>query len=311
MSHFTVAVRVPASVSLEDIDSEIRSMLRSYYEQGEPGDDFMEFQDDTDEAKSDWEANKHGEQDKTFQEYLEGRYRSHKVNGETRWGHWSNPNAKWDWYQIGGRWVGHWPAKADTETGRGERSWVTEGEEIPSNQVDIIRIKDIDFAKGDAKTNEKVQQFLVEYDNFFKTGEVPDGDVSFYGVRYTALNLGLVQCLNEHEITEEQRATCRLDPWPKNRWFKNEADEAVPRYDVVAPLPSDAKFAEFLRNHFNELRTYAYLDQEDGWVEPGEMGWFGMSSATTESREEYSKGFIEWLKSGNQEDWVVCVDCHI
>jgi hypothetical protein len=277
MSHFTVAVRVSANVSLENIPSEIEFMLRPYFEHGDP--DFMEFQDCTDEAKADWEANKYDEQSdhKTFEDYLESRYKSHKVDDETRWGYWSNPHAKWDWYQIGGRWAGHWPAKAGSEAGKGERSWANEGEDIPSNQVDIIRIKDIDFANADAETDKRVQKFLEDYDKFFKTGETPEGDNLFYGVRHTALSLDLVQCLNDDEITEERRATCKLDPWPQDRWFKNDAGEVVPRYDVIAPLPSDAKFTEFVRNHFNKLRTYAYLD-EDGWVEPGEMGWIVISN---------------------------------
>lgn len=312
MSHFTVAVRVPGNVALESVPSEIESMLSPYYEQGEPEDDFMEFQDRTEYAREYWEANEYGEQEKydSFEAYLDSQYYQHEVDGEKCWGYWSNPNAKWDWYQIGGRWSGHWPAKAGAETGEGERSWANESEEIPESQVDIIRIRDIDFAKGDAETDKRVQKFLADYETFFRTGKASDERNPFYGVRYDAFNLGLVQCLNENEITDEQRKTCRLEPWPDRRWDNDKDGKPIPRYDVIAPLPSDPKFVEFVRNQFNNLRTYAYLD-EDGWVEPGEMGWFGMSAATADTREKYSKSFVEWLKSGNQDDWVVCVDCHI
>lgn len=365
MSHFTVAVRLPGSLSLDEVSSEVDAMLRPYYEQGDAKDDFMEFEDKTDEIKAEFETGEveqvrvydklyfswdrelipfvnayrtingetplevwsqpsekdvlaagaklvtitYKEKYGTFESFAK-EYYGLTANKEGQYGHWSNPNAKWDWFQIGGRWAGHWPAKTGAETSSGKRSWVNEGEEIPSNQVDIIRIEDIDFAKNGAETDKRVQKFLADYDKFFNTGETPEGDDPFYGVRHTALSLGLVNCLNEDEITEEQRATCKLDPWPRNRWFKNDAGKAIPRYDVIAPLPSDVKFIEFVRNQFNELRTYAYLD-ENGWVEPGKMGWFGMSAATAETREEYSKGFIEWLKSGDQNDWVVCVDCHI
>lgn len=30
---------------------------------------------------------------------------------ENMYGYWKNPNSKWDWYQIGGRWRGFFPVK--------------------------------------------------------------------------------------------------------------------------------------------------------------------------------------------------------
>lgn len=357
MSHFTVTVRLPGSLSLDEVYSEVDAELRPYYEQGNAEDDFMEFEDKTDELREEFETGEVDQVrvcDKLYfywerelipfvnahrasrgEELLEswsqpskedvlaagaesvtitykekyGTFENfakeyHGLTGDEKYGYWSNPNAKWDWFQIGGRWAGHWPAKAGAETGSGERSWANEGEEISANRVDIIRIKDIDFSQADAITEETIQKFVKDYTYFYETGKEPDEEGRFYGVRHTALSLGLVQCLDEDKITDEQRATCKLNLWPKNEGV------AVPRYDVISSLPSDAKFAEFMRNYFNNLRTYAYLD-ENGWTEPGEMGWFGMSAATAESREEYSKDFIKWLKSGDQNDWVVCVDCHI
>jgi hypothetical protein len=341
-------------------------MLRPYFEQGEPGDEFMKFHDQTDELKDEFETgeikqfrvfdklfhqydrdlvpfvNRYriscdkklvekfetpSEQDileagaelvmltfkekyGTFESFAE-EYHGLTANEDGRYGYWSNPNAKWDWYQIGGRWSGHWPAKENAETDYGERSFLNEEEKISPNQVDIIRIKDIDFTRSYIKTAEKVQKFLSDYDSLFKTGVTPEEPSPFYGIRHTALSVGLLQCLDEPEITEAQRKTCRLDPWPENRWFKNDKGESIPRYDVIAPIPSDAEFVEFLNNHFNQLRTYAYLDEDEGWVEPGKMGWFGMSSATTDGRKEYDKSFMNWLKDGDPEEWVVCVDCHI
>jgi hypothetical protein len=48
-----------------------------------------------------------------------------------------------------------------------------------------------------------------------------------------------------------------------------------------------------------------------GWYEPGEMGWFGMSSESPESMKEYADDFTNWVQGGDQSDWLVLVDCHI
>ena len=58
------------------------------------------------------------------------------------------------------------------------------------------------------------------------------------------------------------------------------------------------------------LKTYAFLDSR-GWAEPGEMGWFGFSSAGTDDYARYADAFFEWFSSGDQDDWVAVVDCHI
>lgn len=63
---------------------------------------------------------------KTFEKYAED-YRGYEYNKEEkRYGFYCNPNAMWDWYQIGGRWPVTFLVKADcTEYSFGERSWAT------------------------------------------------------------------------------------------------------------------------------------------------------------------------------------------
>lgn len=61
---------------------------------------------------------------KTFEKYAED-YRGYEYNEEEKgYGFYCNPNAMWDWYQIGGRWPVTFLVKADcTEYSFGERSW--------------------------------------------------------------------------------------------------------------------------------------------------------------------------------------------
>lgn len=56
--------------------------------------------------------------------------------------------------------------------------------------------------------------------------------------------------------------------------------------------------------------TYALLT-EDEWYEPGEMGWFGISSATVDTRDKYEHEFVKIIKSYQKDTLITVVDCHI
>ena len=70
--------------------------------------------------------------------------------------------------------------------------------------------------------------------------------------------------------------------------------------------PSKKAFIE----DYCRWRPYAFI--KDGiWHEPGQMGWFGCSGATSESRKKYKQEFDEMIKNCNPKDWLICIDCHI
>lgn len=47
------------------------------------------------------------------------------------------------------------------------------------------------------------------------------------------------------------------------------------------------------------------------WTSPGRMGWFASHSATPETFDAYASSLVDWLKAGDQTDYLVAVDCHI
>lgn len=85
---------------------------------------------------------------KTFEKYAED-YRGYEYNEEEKgYGFYCNPNAMWDWYQIGGRWPVTFLVKADcTEYSFGERSWGNYSKKYPAPEgymwVSAARKKDI------------------------------------------------------------------------------------------------------------------------------------------------------------------------
>lgn len=83
----------------------------------------------------------------TFEQYLE-KYHGAKIDDKTLdYGYWENPNAKWDWYRIGGRWDGLLNIKNKN------------GDIKP---VNYARIKDLVFSEKDRDKAKRFWELVVE-----------------------------------------------------------------------------------------------------------------------------------------------------
>ncbi len=98
MSHFTVGVLVDRK------GKKLEELLAPYQENnmGDCPKEYLKFnecrQDEIEEYKE------HKDEYKNLDEFMY-EYHGYKKNEETgKYGYWENPNAKWDWYQVGGRW---------------------------------------------------------------------------------------------------------------------------------------------------------------------------------------------------------------
>lgn len=67
------------------------------------------------------------------------------VEFDPKYGYWTNSKARWDWYQVGGRWYGYFVKKADGYGKKGSKSWMDTRPDIDDNSVDIVRKGDIDI----------------------------------------------------------------------------------------------------------------------------------------------------------------------
>jgi hypothetical protein len=98
---------------------------------------------------------------KTFAEFCEKWHGSH-ADEDGNYGYWFNPDAKWDWYQIGGRWHGFFWQKRGADSGeQGDKSWCNEMDKFDARQVDSILKKDVDL---EAMRAEDVQQWTASYE---------------------------------------------------------------------------------------------------------------------------------------------------
>ena len=167
MSHYTVAVIVPKEVEKEDIIEYINEVM-------EPFDENMEVEPyigcTVEEMKQRYTSycDRMKEQGKseeieTFEEYSRD-YCGHGNDEEGNALSTYNPNSKWDWYEIGGRWSGIIETKQ-------------------SKSVNYARIKDIVFTK---ELNDlELQKAKKEYEKLIKEGDmyVPE----YYQKRFPTL----------------------------------------------------------------------------------------------------------------------------
>lgn len=235
----------------------------------------------------------------TFEEYMIG-YHDMKPDKQTgKYGHWRNPNAKWDWYTIGGRWRGHFPVKPGTEARVGEPG-AFDNPATPDG-ADVVRVSDIDFDRAAVQERAEFEKFKTEY------RESLDGKKydAFDGPRDTAMRLGLVRV--EQGPYPEPKANEVVVPWAS---MVREGDERASWNDVCLRLDDQA--LAVCSSFFSPLRTYAALDKSGQWHAAGEMGWFGCGSDTPDQNIGFAATFVEkFIRSAGPEDLLVMVDCHI
>lgn len=299
MSHFSVMVRVQENAT--DIEKSVESLLAPFHEFECTGNDdkYVQDIDDTEIQRGYWQT--YGKE-KTFAQYLadDGTEpiafgvspdlsNTHKYgyaqldqNGEVaKVIRRTNPNKKWDYWTIGGRWSGLLAKEGG---------------------VDCCRISDLDFDAIESETTAKLNTFWKEWQEFC------DGKVFDFmrGPRERALSIGLIECKDIAEVAGVTPAPWRVIPWDKP---DTPTEQKRNRCDVLKKTTLEW-LQQKHRDSFCAISTWARLDAS-GWREKGKMGWWASSDATPESERQYAVGLIPWLKSGNQNDFVVIVDCHI
>ena len=240
----------------------------------------------------------------TLEEYAADYCGAKARDEETgRYGYWENPNAKWDWYAVGGRWSGFFPVKPGTEARVAPRRkplfGLPEDEGPKPGCADIARVDQIDFDKVSLLMRESAEKFWGEWIRFLN-GEKFD---SFDGPRSKALSIGLLTVRRPGEMQPGELE--RSISWAA---YVQPGDDRASWFDVYQRITRDAFLSTYLEA-FSPIATFAVLDEE-GWKAPGEMGWFGSSSDTPESYLESKRGFAAWLRA-DPDATVVVVDCHI
>ena len=267
MSHFTCMV----------IGDNPEEQLRPYHEYECTGvmDQYVEFipKEESDEELEE-DFSKYKDDYNSFEEFLQMEYGYEKVNGE--WGRYTNPNCKWDWYRLGGRWNGFLLLKDGANANRALK-------------------KDIDFKGMMEQSRKKAKNDYCIIKNACG-GEIPKIETSWFEAIkiYESFEKARDFYYNQESIKTFKNAIKKLG---KSYYF-NTLEEFQCTEEVYGQMAAD-----------RAVSTFAVV--KDGkWYEKGDKGWFGVSINEMDQMEWDKK--IAWLLSEIPDDTLISIyDCHI
>lgn len=243
-----------------------------------------------------------------FDKYMT-EYCGYKFNEDRQvYGFWENPNAKWDYYQVGGRWTGSIPVKDGCGL-QGDPGLMTRENSPDEDGVfrtaDIVSVKNIDFQRFDKIKEKQIQEFMESIEVYKKfVEEVQKPRKPF----------------EEWHSDPRWRSVLFFDRTLSRYFFDWGVSE---RFEVLDNSKEDCNKViyydltdfteEIVREHSYsfEFSTWAVLDK-DGWKEKGRVGYWATSDATAETTKSISEGYVDkFLRNEDPETIVAIVDCHI
>jgi len=287
MSHFTCIV----------IGEDIEAQLAPFQENnmGDCPPDYMEFDDIEDASKAEYAGSTEMQKEyPTFEAYMSNYHGLDAPDeGKERYGYWSNPQAKWDWYTIGGRWSGFFKVKEHGEGIVGESGVF--GNEAKEGYADVILKRNIDLdghlADLEAGRREIHKKVIAAIDghpplNTFKEIVEANGE-----------NVELARAVYHAQPALAAMHEAKIETW---------GGCPVMDYCLREPDPEEA-YIKSVRA--GTMTPFAFI--KDGeWVASGDMGWFGCSSAD----DDATKWNEQWHKLFNSlpdDTLLTVVDCHI
>lgn len=224
----------------------------------------------------------------SFEEYMKEWCGYEARDPETgRYGYWQNPNAKWDWYVIGGRWKGYFVRK----DGTGKSDCLTKGE------IDFEKIKADAFDEALEEYDMVEEAFggiipVLEYfwkdvlnDEKFKDMTIEEKRVFYYDQEAMKRKIEVAHNLEKNSKAYEYLLWGDIEKYqiPRIEFAANAANGAIASFAIV----------------------------KDGvWHERGGMGWWGIVSDEKEVYSWYDE-FQSIIDSAKDDELITLVDCHI
>lgn len=203
----------------------------------------------------------------------------------------TNPNKKWDWWVVGGRWSGHLRLKAGAEPILGRPGVFGSRKSDHQLATDQAQLGDVDV---DALRNEARDEAIALWDQVQEAiaGHPPIDD--FKTVRERAESIDAART----EYWAQPGVVALKERFPQSWGLDRQIDASNRTRDEYGQRAADAA-----------LSTFAIV--KDGkWFERGEMGWFACVSDEKE-QAVWSDEFAKLLDDLPPTSWLTVVDCHI
>lgn len=208
------------------------------------------------------------------------------------WGYWSNPNAKWDWWCLGGRWAGFLKLKSHRVGLRSDdTSWIFRDKDpYKEGYVDSAKMGDINWKVMHFDNRVEAEKSWEEWEKY-KAEKllIPEEEFKERWENYLKRNSDNSKVTTE-TLSEFKEACIEEDGYWRFGVRKGETKE---KYIARREIPS----------------TFAVV--KDGeWYEKGNMGWWGIVTDEKDCKD-WQETFAELLEDIDPETRVSVVDCHI
>jgi hypothetical protein len=291
------------------IGNDVKQQLAPFQENnmGDCPAEYLEFEDCTEEVTDAWDALTPEAKDEydSIAHYAES-YHGYKESEDEpgRFGYVDNPNSKWDWYQVGGRWSGFLKLKPGAKGTLGTRSLLDRSPDERSGYADQTRKGDIDFEGMRDEAGEKagtkwdiVNPVIAPHASTFTSwATVQEQAKDEAG----GVNWEVARDMYHGQPLRKAVAEAARDSSNPNR------DLFVWLDDIDRYLKSREEFVQAARD--SAVSTFAVLN--DGqWVERGEMGWWGIVSNEGD-KTAWDRDFNTMLDALPDDTLITIVDCH-
>lgn len=199
----------------------------------------------------------------------------------------TNPNSKWDWYSVGGRWRGFFQVKAGTVAVVG-RPGVFDN--APEFNADEIRRGDVDFAAMRSVAEVKAELDYTLYEDAIDGTPEPD--------TWDAVRERHPEDNAARKEYREQARIIALDKADLMPWFKSLED-----------VYGGGREAFIARAVATVAVPFAIV-MDGQWIAKGDMGWFGMSDDKV-SQDEWNQRVQDIYDSLPDDTMLTLVDCHV
>ena len=224
----------------------------------------------------------------TFDDFM-CDYHGHEGRDEekNRYGYWNNPNAKWDWYVVGGRWSGYFKPVSGASGFLGRPGAFNNVPE--EGWVDSLRIQDIDIAGMKALSVQRANETYDLLEGALQGRELPSWN----------------KTREKHGDNIEAART----EYHANPVVKDIQKAGLDSWDDLVEVYGPDRNAYIQRQADGTMVPFAFV--VDGkWYQRGEMGWFGCSTDEM-SVDEWHRQFWEMIASLPEDTLLTAVDCHI
>jgi hypothetical protein len=198
----------------------------------------------------------------------------------------TNPNSKWDWYLLGGRWAGMLKQKDLTVGVKGSPGLMTQAAGI--GYCDQCLKKDINI---DGMRKEAIEKALKKYDLAISVINGEDFE-SWDDVR------NRIKSISEaRDFYNNQPVVLRWNETEEFSFHIKPSEFSMPKDEYLNIASNDA------------LTTFAFI-KDSKWFEKGEMGWWACVS-NEKDENKWIDQFNKEFDSLPEDTLISIYDCHI